>query len=350
MPDRALVLTGGLLGTVFAKTAHGLVRGPSRFPLMGVIDRAHEGQDAGEVMDHIARGVPVYASVASALAHTPERVTHSVVGVATVGGRLPDALISGLVASARAGLTIVNGLHHLLSDDAVLCALAKAYGARLVDIRKPRPAATLRCWTGEVCSVPALRVAVLGMDCAIGKRTTCMMLREACRAVGLRAEMIYTGQTGWLQGLRHGFLFDATLNDFVSGELEGAILRCSEDTRPDVILMEGQSGLRNPAGPAGSELILSGDAHGVVMQHAPMRTHYEDLEAAGCRLPQIAEEVELVRLLGSEVWAVSLFTRGMAGGQARAAQQALEDELNIPVVCPLEEGVSRIVQLIQQRL
>ena len=40
-------------------------------------------------------------------------------------------------------------------------------------------------------------------------------------ALGRRTEVIYTGQTGWLQGFRHGFIFDATLNDFVSGELEG---------------------------------------------------------------------------------------------------------------------------------
>ena len=36
--------------------------------------------------------------------------------------------------------------------------------------------------------------------------------------------MIYTGQTGWLQGGRFGFILDATPNDFVSGELEHAIV------------------------------------------------------------------------------------------------------------------------------
>ena len=58
--------------------------------------------------------------------------------------------------------------------------------------------------------------------------------------------MIYTGQTGWLQGGKYGFIFDSTLNDFVSGELEHAILTCYEETNPDVILIEGQSALRNP--------------------------------------------------------------------------------------------------------
>ena len=349
MPGQALALTSGYFDTVFAKTTHGILRGPSRFPLAGIIEPAYAGQDAGRVLDGKPRGVPFFGSVAEALRRVREPVTHCIVGVATVGGMLPDALRGDLETAARAGLTLVNGLHYLLEADAHLADVAAAHGARIIDIRKPRPASELRFWTGDVLSVSSLRIAVLGMDCAIGKRTTCMMLREACRQRGLRAEMIYTGQTGWLQGLRHGFIFDATLNDFVSGELEGAILRCFEETRPEVILIEGQSSLRNPSGPAGSELIISGAAHGVVLQHAPQRTCFEDFEALGCKLPPVAEEIALVRMLGTEVWAVTLFTRGMSTEEARAAQTALESELGIPVVLPLENGVARIADIVRAR-
>src|SRR5204862_259012 len=82
-----------------------------------------------------------------------------------------------------------------------------------------------------------------------GKRTTARMLTEGCRAAGMNADMIYTGQTGWLQGGRFGFILDATPNDFVSGELEHAIVTCAAETFPDVIFLEGQSSLRNPSGP-----------------------------------------------------------------------------------------------------
>ena len=47
-----------------------------------------------------------------------------------------------------------------------------------------------------------------------------MLLLEACRRRGLNAEWIYTGQTGWMQGARYGFVFDAVVNDYVSGEVE----------------------------------------------------------------------------------------------------------------------------------
>ena len=350
MAERALALTNGLFDTVFAKTTHGLIRGPSRFPLAGVIDSSYVGQDAGMVLDGRRRGIPFYDSVAHALRDSLEPITHCIVGVATVGGHLPDALRKDLETAARAGLTLVNGLHYLLSEDMQLATIAAAHSARIVDIRKPRPAAALRFWSGDVLLLPICRVAVLGTDCAIGKRTTCMMLREACRARDIRAEMIYTGQTGWLQGLKHGFIFDATLNDFVSGELEGAILRCYAETAPDVILMEGQSGLRNPAGPAGSELVLSGAAHGVIMQHAPQRLYFEDFEERGCALPPLNEEIALVRLLGAPVWAVTLFTRGMSRAEALAEKEELADHLGLPVVLPLEEGVAPIVEIIQENL
>ena len=81
---------------------------------------------------------------------------------------------------------------------------------------------------------------------------------------GIRTELVFTGQTGWMQGAPFGFIFDSIPNDFVSGELERAILDCVREDAPDVLFLEGQSALRNPSGPCGSELILSGAARGVI--------------------------------------------------------------------------------------
>lgn len=44
MKSNAILITGGLLDTISAKTAHGLIRGTERFNIVGVIDqigRAH---------------------------------------------------------------------------------------------------------------------------------------------------------------------------------------------------------------------------------------------------------------------------------------------------------------------
>ncbi len=47
----ALVICDGYFDTPVGKTAHGLVRGTDRYRVVGVIDRAHAGRDAGEVLD-----------------------------------------------------------------------------------------------------------------------------------------------------------------------------------------------------------------------------------------------------------------------------------------------------------
>jgi uncharacterized NAD-dependent epimerase/dehydratase family protein len=264
--DTALLVTAGRFRTPDAKTAHGLVRGPSRYRLVGLVDDdATAGDDAGRLLDGLPRGIPVFADLERALAAATERPNWCVVGVATSGGVISHELRALLLGAARAGLSIVNGLHDLVGDDAEIRAAAERAGARLVDLRRPKPFRELVFWSGAIRGVRAPRVAVLGTDCALGKRTTCQLLAAALAQHGVRAEVVTTGQTGWLQGSRYGFVLDATPNDFVSGELERAVVACDRDLAPDLILIEGQSALRNPSGPCGAELLLSAEARTVVL-------------------------------------------------------------------------------------
>lgn len=361
MSEKALVLASGLFATPNAKTAHGLVRGPSRFPVAALIDPDFAGRDAGEVLDGKPRGIPVFASVAAALAELSPRPSHAIVGVATVGGVLPPAIRRDLVAAAAAGLSLVSGLHRLLADDPELAALAALHGGAIVDIRKPRPASELAFWTGEILKLATPRFAVLGTDCALGKRTTCGLLLAECRARGREAEMIYTGQTGWLQGYRYGFILDSTLNDFVSGELEKAILSCARERNPQLILIEGQSGLRNPSGPCGAEILVSGAVQGVILVHAPGRHHYEVFEDLGgeegaladgaqLRLPSAAAEIALIAHYGKKVLGLALNPEGLEPAAARLSRDLLAAELGIPVVLPLEDGVGQLVDALEAEL
>ncbi len=350
MTETALVLTNGLFETAFAKTTHGLVRGPSRFELAAVIDPDHAGRDAGELLDGEHRDIPIFGSVGEALAALETTPRVCIVGVATHGGVLPAAVRKGLIEAAEAGMSLVNGLHKLLSDDPQISAAVAGNGGRIIDVRKPRPTSELRFWTGEILKLEVPRVAVIGTDCALGKRTTATQLAEACRAAGTRAEMVYTGQTGWLQGYPHGFIFDATPNDFVCGELEGAILDCARERSPDVILIEGQAALRHPAGPCGSELLVAGATAGVILQHAPAREYYEDFDEHGCLLPPVSEEIELIRLYGSEVWAVTLNDEGLDSDDLEPTRARLENELGLPVLHPLKGGMPRLVEIVRAHL
>ena len=350
MDGTAIVVCDDLFATANGKTAHGLVRGTERYEILGVIDGPTAGRDAGEVLDGVHRGIPVFATIADALRALPRKPDFCVVGVATSGGRVTPGLRALLQEAIDAGLHVVNGLHEFLSDDAELSAAAARRGVSIRDVRKTGPRTDLHFWSGAILSVAAPRIAVLGTDCALGKRTTARFLLEACRAAGIRTELVFTGQTGWMQGAPFGFILDSVPNDFVSGELEHAIVSCWEAARPDLILLEGQSALRNPSGPCGSELLLSGGARGVILQHAPHRTCYEGLEELGLHIPSLADEIALIATLGARTLAVTLNGEGMTPEALVAEQRRFAAELSIPVVRPLEEGVGALVPVVREFL
>lgn len=341
----ALILTNGMLDDIHGKTAHGLLRGSERFEPLAVIDHALAGRDAGEVLDGRHRGIPVFASIDDYFAD-PQRPKpdYCLIGVALAGGQLPDAFRTLLRQALQRDMSVVNGLHTFISDDPELRALAQERNLLIYDIRKPRPRSALRFWTGEIFTVKAPRIAVLGTDCALGKRTTARFLTEACRADGLRAEMIFTGQTGWMQGSPYGFIFDSTVNDFIGGEIERVLVTCDREAKPDVIFIEGQSSLRNPSGPCGSEFLLSGQAKGVVLMHAPGRSCYDGTEVT---ISSLASEIGLIELYGSKVLAVCLNEEGMAEEELQHIQEYLQIDLQLPVIRPLKEGVSALLPVIR---
>lgn len=342
--NNALVLTNGLLHTSDAKTAHGLIRGTDRFTIKGIIDnQENEGKDAGILLDGKLRNILVYGNLSNALASS-NAIQYLIIGVATVGGYIPPDMKLIVQEAIQKGISIVNGLHEYLSDQPELVLLAKQNGVSLIDIRKPKARKDLHFFTGDIFKLKANIVAIIGMDCAMGKRTTARMLKQACLTNKIKAEMIYTGQTGWLQGGQYGFIFDSTLNDFVSGELEHAIVSCAKETGASVIFLEGQSSLRNPSGPCGLELLISGNAKQVVLVHAPKRIYFDDDPHWG-KIPSVESEIEIIQQFGSTVIALALNTQGCDINEALAYQQFYEKSLKIPVLLPLEEGVEKLVPL-----
>ncbi|MEM1407614.1 MAG: DUF1611 domain-containing protein, partial [Bacteroidota bacterium] len=267
----ACIITGGLLNDIHAKTAHGLIRQSDRFEIVGVIDHVSDGKDAGEILDGKFRDIPVTAQLdqlIDTIGLTPE---FAIIGMATKGGVLAQELYPLIKHALELGISIVNGLHETLSDIEDFAEVLKTSNATIYDIRKSKPFSNLHFWSGKIKKVTCPKIAVLGTDCALGKRTTSKFLVNNLRAAGYNAHMIYTGQTGWLQGTKYGFIFDSTPNDFISGELEHAILNCWKNENPDIIILEGQSSLRNPSGPCGSEYIISAELDGVILQHDPTR-------------------------------------------------------------------------------
>src|SRR5262249_50889360 len=121
---------------------------------------------------------------------------------------------------------------------------------------------------------------------------------------------------------------------------------CDRAESPDLIVLEGQSALRNPSGPCGGELVISGQARGVVLQHAPGRLEFKG--HPGFPVPPIEEEIELVRLYGARVLAVTLNNDRISPEGLVAEQERLRERLGIPVIRPLEEGVGALLPALRQ--
>ena len=348
--QKALILAPHTFNFEQAKTAFGLIRGTDRFEIVGVIDPEKSGQDAGVIVDGNLRGIPVFASSKHAVEQLSTSPEIAIVGITPSGGLLIPKLLNFIEEAIEAGLDIVNGLHEFLEEKPNLVEAARQRAVKLHDIRKPRSKMDLHFWSGKITEVRAPRIVVMGTDCAVGKRTTTRWLWEACNQAGIKTEMIFTGQTGWMQsGHEYGFLFDSTPNDFVSGELEDAIVRCDGECSPDLILLEGQSSLRNPSGPCGSEFLCSAMAKGVILQHVPGRKtlHFNNVSLP---MPDIQDDLELIRIYGARTLALTLSSEGLDLAELEDIRIDHQQQLGLPVFLPKENGVEGLVTVIKDFL
>jgi uncharacterized NAD-dependent epimerase/dehydratase family protein len=344
----AVVLCEGLFGASDGKTAHGLVRHTDRYRILAVIDSALSGRDAGEVLDGTRAGIPIVSGLQEAARVAGGKPDFLVVGVATHGGVLPESLRPFVREALRQGINVDSGLHELLGDDAEFAALARKSGARIRDVRRTPPREAMHPFTGEIQQVTSVRLAVLGTDSGVGKRTTAVRLVQGLNASGARAVLIGTGQTSWMQGARYGLILDSLVNDFVSGEIEHQVVRSFRSERPDVIVIEGQGCLTHPAYPGGFEILAGARPDGVILQHAPARAHYDgfpDFPLAG-----IGRETALIELLsGKPVVALTLNHEGLNREEVRRHAEEYSRRHGVPCCDPLVDGVGSIVSDLRRR-
>ncbi len=348
---KALVYADGAFTTPNGKTAHGLVRFTKRYEIVGVIDHVFSGKDAGEVLDGKSNGIPIFADLESAadqLGLKNEQVT-LVVGLAPDGGRLPPQAKASIKTALEMGMNVDSGLHDFLSKDSELMAIAEKKGCRVRDIRKTPDRDQLHFFTGKIEEVDCLKIAVLGTDSAIGKRTTAWIIVHALRAAGLKAEMIGTGQTAWMQGAKYSMIMDSCINDFVSGEIEHAVHKAWRNESPDVLLIEGQGSLMNPAYPGGFEILAAGRPDFVILQHAPKREEYDGFP--GYKLHSLKEQIGSIELIsGKKVLAVTLNHELMEKEEIVGECARITTETGLPAVDVLESGADSLVELIRAHL
>ena len=348
LDGNAIVYCQGAFNTPNGKTAHGLVRFTRRYEILSVIDERYSGSDAGFILDAKEMGVPIVDSVETSLEtarRSGKTPTHFVIGLAPDGGRLNERNRKDITNAITHGLNIDSGLHDFLSDDPAFMDLARKHGITMRDIRKPPDRKYLHFFSGEIESVQSTRVAVLGTDSAVGKITTAWKLVNGLQDRGFQTTMIGTGQTAWLQGAEYGIILDSLVNDFVSGEIEHAIVRAWNEKKPRVMILEGQGSLLNPAYPGGFELIAAGRPHCIILQHAPGRVDYDGFP--GYAIHPLRNQIAAVELISEKpVVAVTMNHEGLGPDDIESARKRIHRETKLPVIDPLVHSMDEVLDAI----
>ena len=324
-----LLFIGDMRDRTYAKTALGLVHW-RRDRVAGQLRLADDAVDLG-VPD-----LDVEAAVEAGAGSL-------VIGVATVGGVIPDAWWDVIREAACQGLDIVSGLHGRLADNADLAADAASSGARLIDVRVPPgglPVGAGRKRTGK-------RVLMVGTDCAVGKKYSALALTDALQSLGAKATFRATGQTG-IMIAGEGIPIDAVVADFISGAAE-TLSPDNEADHWDVI--EGQGSLFHP-GYAGVSLgLLHGtQPDAIVVCHEAGRATVSGWPDYA--LPEIRECLDLNLVMArrtnpsARCVGVTVNTSGLRGGERETYLAGLAGETGVPCVDPVIDGCEPIARLL----
>jgi len=240
---------------------------------------------------------------------------------------------------------VVSGLHQFISDDPRFFKLAKKHNCTITDVRKLFRDHR-RFYTGDVACIDSTRVALLGTDSAVGKRTLAVLVNQELQRRGRTSDMIYTGQTGWMQGWPHGIVLDAMINDFVSGGIEGALLDSWQDLKPEFMLIEGQGSLVHPFFPGGFEILAAGQIHVFLLVDAPGRPHLDGFP--GYPMPDPKRVVQIAQLLTEKkLLGIGINNECLNPHQVQQHKTRLTNMFDVPAVEHIKEGVRELADALE---
>ena len=271
-------------------------------------------------------------------------VKTAIVGVASVGGQIPDQWLPQLIELAQAGISIAAGMHSKLRTMPDLVAAAYKGGATLTDVRVPPenlPVGQGRPRSGK-------RVLTIGTDCAVGKKYSALALHRELERRDIKTTFRATGQTG-IMIAGEGIPIDAVVSDFVSGAAE-VLSPDNDDDHWDIV--EGQGSLLNPSYSGVSLGLLHGSQpDAVILCHDAART--EILEVFGdYPIPELDEVIDdalrLARRTRPRCFCagVSVNTSSMDDFERDAYLGKLQDHLGIPCVDPVATSMTPIANFL----
>ena len=120
-----------------------------------------------------------------------------------------------------------------------------------------------------------------------------------------------------------------------------------KNEHPDVLILEGQGSLLNPAYPGGYELMAAGRPDLVILQHAPKRKDYDGFP--GYRIHPLNHQILAIELIsGKKVSAITINHENIMHSQIRETCADIKKEYGIPAYDVLEFGAEELAKLIQK--
>jgi len=344
----AIVYSEALFGEMDGKTANGLVRHSETYNIIGVIDSTKAGLDAGKVLDGIENGIKIYLNLQDAIQNAKEKIEVFIYGIAPLSGDFSDGDIELMYKAIEAKMDIVNGLHTFLTDNIEFMKIANKNRVEVTDIRKYKGKNFKRVFTGEILKVTAPRIAILGTDGAIGKRTTATIIVQELKQKGIKAVMICTGQTGLIQGGKYGAPMDAVQGHFAAGVVEGEILRAWKEEKPDIFIIEGQGAISHPGYLSSCAISRGSQVNGVILQHAPARKvlgDYPDFV-----MPTLDFSIQLNELFtSSPVLALTINHENMNDKELDDIVVKYEEKYNRPATDVIKYGADKIIECLIEK-
>ena len=333
---KAVVYCESNFGKLDGKTANGLVRFSEEFEILAVIDSQKAGEDSGNVLDGVSNGIPICKDLTHARSTTKKEFDCFIYGVAPASGKLSKNDRNAVIEAISLKMDVVNGLHEFFCEDAEFVVASKEMNTSLIDVRKPPHRSKLRTYTGRVSEIKCPRIAIMGTDCAIGKRTTATILTHALNERGIKTIMISTGQTGLMQGARYGVALDSIPSQFCAGELEAVILDAYDNETPDVIIIEGQGALGHPAYSTSSFILRGSCPSRFILQHAPNREHRCDFP--NMAMPSAISEINIIQsFCKAKPIGLTINSENMSRNKIIETIDHYSQEFDFPVVDPINK-------------
>ena len=343
METKVLVYSENEFGKIDGKVANGLARHSEKYKILGIIDSTKAGLDAGEYLDGIKNGIPVFESINEAIENIGFVPDSFIYGIAPLASFLDKMQRDIIISAMEKGMNIVNGLPEFFTEDKEFMQKAHEYAVDIFDIRKAPPRKDLHNFSGRINDVKTPVITVLGTDCAVGKRTTAVNLVDSLQKEGLNVSFIATGQTGLLQGAKYGIAVDVLTSGFATGEVENAIVCANENDKPDIIIVEGQGALSHPAFTSSSAIIRGAMPNAIIIQHPPKRNYRCDYPKIS--MPTLESEINLLETFSkSKVIAITINHEDMTVLEVDRAILEYEYNYALPATDVLWHGCDKLVK------